>query len=291
MYNRHVRKNNANITPMKALISLLTSLIFSTALFGAPTQCDGLYYTDEAPDIVNVKLSSKTKELCYSSFAIMHSGISRTPLWAAEHLTREGLRHKSKRSDDFHPEHILPTDERAELADYSHSGYDRGHMAPAADMGGKKAQYESFTLANIIPQNSNNNRGIWSAIESVTRKFTNQKGELYIITGPIFDTAAVKRVGERVLVPSKLYKAIYDPSNGQAAAYLVTNAPSNDYEVVSIAQLEQLTGIRFFPKMSLSSKQKAMELPAPQQHHGGSYNKLTNKEMMNIIGKILDLLL
>lgn len=265
--------------------------MFSIALSGAPTQCDGFYYTDEAPDILNVKLSQKTKELCYTSFAVMHSGISRTPLWAAEHLTREGLRHKSKRSNDFHPEHTLPTDERAELADYSHSGYDRGHMAPAADMGGKKAQYESFTLANMIPQDSNNNRGIWSAIEGITRKFTNQKGELYIITGPVFNSTQVKRIGGKVLVPSKLYKAIYDPSTGQGAAYLVANAPSNDYQVVSLSELEQLTGIRFFPKMSLSSKQKAMELPVPQQQHGGSYNNLTNKEMINIIGKILDLLL
>ena len=275
---------------MKALISLLTSLIFSTALFGAPTQCDGLYYNNEAPDFLNVKLSPKTKELCYSSFAVMHSGISRTPLWSAEHLTREGLRHKSKRSNDFHPEHRLPSDERAELADYSRSGYDRGHMAPAADMGGKKAQHECFTLANMVPQNSNNNRGIWSAIEGATRRFTNQKGELYVITGPVFDTAAVKRVGGRVSVPSKLYKAIYDPSSRQAAAYLVANEPSNDYEVVSISHLEHLTGVRFFPKMSPSSKQKAMTLPVPQQHHGGSYNNLTNKEMINIIGKVLDLL-
>lgn len=276
---------------MKSLISFLTSLIFSIALFGAPTQCDGLYYADEAPDILNVKLSPKTKELCYSSFAVMHSGVSRTPLWAAEHLTREGLRHKSKRSNDFHPEHTLLTDERAELADYSHSGYDRGHLAPAADMGGKKAQHECFTLANMVPQDSENNRSIWSAIEGATRHFTNQKGELYVITGPIFETAAVKRIGGRVSVPAKLYKAIYDPSSGQAAAYLVNNEPSNDYQVVSVSQLEQLTGIRFFPKMSLSSKQKAMELPVPQQHHGGSYNNLTNKEMINIIGKILDLLL
>lgn len=275
---------------MKSIISLLSSLIITTALFGAPTQCNGLYYTDEAPDILNNKLSSQTKELCYSAFAVVHSGISRTPLWAAEHLTREGLRHKSKRSNDFHPEHRLNTDERSELSDYYRSGYDRGHLAPSADMGGKKAQYESFTLANMVPQDSNNNRGIWSAIEGATRRFTNQRGELYVITGPIFDTAAVKRVGGRVMIPSKLYKAVYDPTSQQAAAYLVTNAPSNDYEVISIIQLEQLTGIQFFPKMTQSSKQKAMDLPAPQQHQGGSYNNITNKEMINIIEKLFKLM-
>jgi endonuclease G len=89
------------------------------------------------------------------------------------------------------------------------------------------------------------------------------------------------------LVPSKLYKAIYDPSDDQGAAYLVSNAPSNDYEVISIAELEQLTGIRFFPAMAASSKQKAMDLPAPQQHQGGSYNNLTNKDIIHIIDKLL----
>lgn len=272
---------------MKIHIFILTFLMVSTALFCAPTQCDGIYYANEAPDILNNKLSPKTKELCYSSFAVMHSGISRTPLWAAEHLTKEGLRHKSKRSNDFHPEHKLDSDERAELSDYAHSGYDRGHMAPAADIGGKKAQHECFTLANMVPQDSNNNRGIWSAIEAATRRFTNQKGELYILTGPIFNTSVIKYIGGRVLVPSKLYKVIYDPSSRQGAAYLVSNTASNDYEVISISQLEQLTEISFFPKMPLSSKQKAMDLPVPQQYKGGSYNNLSNKDTVNIILKLL----
>ncbi len=139
---------------MKLFVSLCSSLLLSNALFSAPTQCDGLYYGNEAPDILNTKLQPKTKELCYSAFAIMHSGISRTPLWSAEHLTKERLRHKSKRTNDFHPDDQLSSDERSELADYARSGYDRGHMAPAADMPNKNAQHECFTLANMVPQNS-----------------------------------------------------------------------------------------------------------------------------------------
>ena len=139
---------------MKLFISLIGSLILSTSLFSAKTQCDGLYYSNEAPDILNVKLLPKSKELCYSGFAVMHSGISRTPLWSAEHLSKERLRHKSKRTNDFHPDDQLSSDERAELADYARSGYDRGHMAPAADMSNKQSQHECFTLANMVPQNS-----------------------------------------------------------------------------------------------------------------------------------------
>lgn len=272
---------------MKLLLSFCSSLFLSASLFSAPTQCDGLYFSNEAPDILNAKLLPKTQELCYSSFAVMHSGVSRTPLWSAEHLTKEGLRHKSKRTNDFHPEERLNGDERAELSDYARSGYDRGHMAPAADMGNKKSQHECFTLANMVPQNSENNRGIWSAIESATRYLTNQKGSLYVITGPIFTGSKIKRIGGRVLVPTKLYKAIYDPSSGQGAAYVVTNIATSDYEVISIAQLEQISGLDLFPKMSSSAKENTMDLPDPQERRGGSYNNTTNKDIIYLIEKLL----
>lgn len=272
---------------MKLFISLISSFILSTALFAAPTQCEGIYYSNEAPDILNAKLLPKTKELCYSAFAVMHSGISRTPLWSAEHLSKERLRHKTKRSNDFHPDDQLSADERAELSDYARSGYDRGHMAPSADMSDKQSQHECFTLANMVPQNSENNRGVWSAIEGATRHLTNQKGELYVITGPIFSGSPIKQIGGRVLVPSKLYKAIYDPSSGQGGAYLVSNTPSNDYEVISIAQLEQMSGLQLFPKMAPSAKQNAMDLPDPQERHGGSYNNTTNKDIIHILEKLL----
>lgn len=272
---------------MKLFVLTTSALLLSTALFSAPTQCYGLYYGNEAPDILNAKLLPKTKELCYSSFALMHSGISRTPLWSAEHLTKEGLRQKSKRTNDFHPDDRLNTDERAELSDYARSGYDRGHMAPSADMGNKQSQHECFTLANMVPQNSENNRGVWSAIEGATRHLTNQKGELYVITGPIFSGSQIKRIGGRVLVPAKLYKAIYDPSSGEGGAYLVTNEASKDYEVISIAQLEQMSGLNLFPKMAPSAKDNAMDLPDPQAYHGGSYNNLSNKDIIHIIEKLL----
>jgi endonuclease G len=272
---------------MKLFVASISSLLLSTALLSAPTQCDGLYYGNEAPDILNAKLLPKTKELCYSSFALMHSGISRTPLWSAEHLTKEGLRHKSKRTNNFHPEEQLSADERAELADYARSGYDRGHMAPAADMGNKQAQHECFTLANMVPQNSENNRGVWSAIEGATRRLTSQKGELFVITGPIFSGSQIKRIGGRVLVPTKLYKAIYDPTSGEGGAYLVTNAPGNDYEVVSIAQLEQMSGLKLFPSMAPSARENSMDLPDPQERHDDSYNNITNKDIIYLIEKLL----
>jgi len=259
---------------MKRYFSLLVSLILSTLLSASPTSCKGIYYGNSAPDILNAKLTPKTKELCYSEFAVMHSGLSRTPLWSAEHLYGSKLSTKVERSNDFHPEDQLRADERAELADYARSGYDRGHMAPARDFNTPQSESECFTLANMVPQDHDNNTKLWSWLEEATRSLAKQRGELYVITGPIFMGTALNRIGGRVLVPTKIYKAIYDPASGQGAAYLVDNAPGNNYQVVSIAQIEQLSNIKLFPKMSASSKQSLMALPAPQMH--GSHQEGMN---------------
>ncbi|MFA6188789.1 MAG: DNA/RNA non-specific endonuclease [Sulfuricurvum sp.] len=253
--------------------ALCLSYMFSIALLAAPTQCGNIYYGNNAPDILNSKLTLKTKELCYSEFTVMHSGISRTPLWSAEHLTREQLRSKSERTNDFHPEERIPSGDRAELDDYSRSGYDRGHMAPSADMPNEQAQHESFSLANMIPQVPENNRGIWSSIEATTRHLTNQKGQLYIITGPLFVGNDLKRIGGRVLVPTKIYKAIYDPASDKGAAYLVDNAEGDSYRVISISELEKISGIRHFPKMSTSAKQTPMALPEPRSRNSANSNR------------------
>jgi endonuclease G len=261
------------ITVLRRLMTLrsalLLSTLFSTLLLAAPTQCNGIYFNNQAPDILNTKLTPKIKELCYSEFAVMHSGLSRTPLWSAEHLYGAKLNIKVGRSNDFHPEDRLSTNERSELSDYARSGYDRGHMSPARDFNTPQSESECFTLANMIPQDHDNNTKLWSGLEEATRSLTKQRGELYVITGPIFMGTALKRIGGRVLVPTKIYKAIYDPSSGQGAAYLVDNAPGNNYQVVSIAQIEQLSNIKLFPKMSLTSKQSPMALPAPKLHGGG----------------------
>lgn len=273
---------------MQRFTAFFSTLLLSTSLLASTTQCTGIYYNNESPEILNAKLTPKTKELCYSAFALMHSGVSRTPLWSAQHLTRESLRKKTKRSNDFHEEEQLESDERSLLRDYAHSGYDRGHMAPSADMPDKLAQHECFTLANMVPQNSDNNRGIWAAIESSTRDLTKKTGELYVITGPLFTGTSVERIKGRVLIPTKLYKAIYDPATHKGAAYLVNNASGEDYEVISIMELEKMAGIRFFPQMESSSKQTAMKLPDPEMRYGRSHTSKSDMDILRLLKKILN---
>lgn len=276
---------------MKPFVTFFISLLLSTTLLGSSTQCAGIYTNDEAPDILNTKLLPKTKELCYSTFAIMHSGISRTPLWSAEHLTRDSLRKKTKRSNDYYEEELLESDERAQLSDYAHSGYDRGHMAPSADMPTKLAQHECFTLANMVPQNSDNNRGIWAAIESSTRTLAKEKGELYVITGPLFTGSTPQRLKNRVLIPTKIYKAIYNPATQKGAAYIVDNISGDHYETLSIMELEQISGIRFFPPMKPTDKQVAMKLPNPFDTAGAMYPRKNTLDLPHFLQSLFKNLL
>lgn len=198
----------------------------------------------------------------------MHSGISRTPLWSAEHLTAERVAEsrKMKRQNAFHPEDRLPHADRAELVDYAHSGFDRGHMSPSGDMPTANAQYESFSLANIIPQDPNNNQQLWASIEESTRNLAHDDGELYVITGPLFEGTSLQRLNGRVLVPTHVFKAIYDPARHAAAAYLAENARGREYHVISIAELEQKVGVRLFPHLDANIRESRMELPEPQVH-------------------------
>ena len=240
------------------------SSILALSLSATPTACPKFYVDGEAPTIVNEKLASKTKELCFEAFGVMHSGISKTPLWSAEYLTATAINADVKRKDKFHEETQLPARERSELKDYAKSGYDRGHMSPSADMPSESAQADSFSLANMVPQDHNNNTGIWSNIESATRYLAKKEGSLYIITGPIFK-GNIKSIGNGVLVPTMIYKVIYSPKQQKAAAYLTNNAPGREYQIISVKELEALTGINFFPKMSEEKKTQLLNLPEPKE--------------------------
>lgn len=236
-------------------------LLSSTAL---ATDCPAHYAGGKAPRILNDKLARQTQELCFQAFAVMHSAITRTPLWSAEHLTRNNVdaARTLSRENPFHPEPSLLLSDRAELKDYARSGFDRGHMSPNGDMANRTSQYESFSLANMIPQNPQNNRHVWAAIESAVRNMAVNDGELYVITGPAFLGQELQKVGN-VVVPTYIYKVVYSPKRQQAAAYFIKNEDTSHYEQMSVTQLENTLHISLLPGVPQHVKDVAMQLPAP----------------------------
>ena len=250
-------KNSILMTVMTVAVSI------TSAHADDFTQCSESFYGGVYPEFTNTKLSDNTQALCMDGFAVMYSGVSRTPLWSAEHLDRKRLQQAKEidREDSFHEESKLPTSARASLSDYSGSGYDRGHLAPNADMANRSQQYDSFSLANVAPQSPRNNRYTWRNIESATRYLTQQYGEVYTVTGVAFTGKKTKRLADRVLVPSHFFKAVYIPATNQAGVYYAPNDESERIDIISIDQLAAETGIDVLPMLDSQTKKQAFDLP------------------------------
>ncbi|PIL52777.1 endonuclease, partial [Acinetobacter baumannii] len=174
--------------------------------------CLNQFYREVPPALNKDSLKKDSYPLCFNGFNVLYSGISKTPLWSAEHLDAERLSVKIKREDNFHEETRVPQKHRALLSDYRGSGYDRGHMAPNGDMSNKESQSDSFSLSNMVPQAPKNNQEVWRKLEEATRAIaTKQKQDVYVVTGPVFEGKRLKTIGQGVIVPTAVYKAVYMP--------------------------------------------------------------------------------
>jgi len=251
------------------LLSMLRTFIFSLTLVAsasavAGTTCPQHFVAGQPPVVSNPKLQARTREICFQAFAVLHSGVSRTPLYAAEHLTRENLKQARllPRKDSFHAEKSLSEGERAELDDYARSGYDRGHMAPNADFANEEAQKESFSLANMVPQVHANNAGVWAGLEGAARELATREGELYVVSGPAFIGSKIKKIGN-VMVPNYIWKVFYSPAQRRAGAYLVANEDTQNYQTLTVSELETKIGVNLLPGVSKTIRDAGMTMPEP----------------------------
>lgn len=194
------------------------------------------------------------RPLCYSAFAILHNGQTKTPVFVAQKLNRRLVADADeKRTDRFFADARLPESERAELGDYRNSGYSRGHMAPAADMPTPTAMEQSFSLANMVPQSDRHNGGPWAKVEQDTRHYASRaKGDVYVITGPVY-VQSRKSIGEnRVRVPDYVFKLVYDEAGHRAWAHWHANRDdATGGRPISYSELVKRTGIEFLPGLGL----------------------------------------
>jgi endonuclease G len=228
--------------------------------------CTSIFAGGQAPVLLNAKLAQRTTILCNNAFAVLASGVTRGPLWSAEHLTARSLADAdaTARTGRFHDDQRLPPEDRAVLSDYVRSGYDRGHMAPSGDMPNPEAQQQSFSLANIVPQTAQLNRNVWAGIEMAVRHLAQRQGALFVVTGPAFAGSELQSLKGRVLVPTATWKAVYDPIRHGAAAYRCTNVIRPRCVTLSIAALTREISIDPFPAASWLTKHWAMTLPVPE---------------------------
>ena len=245
----------------------LALLATSGAASAQAPDCPQFFPGGQQPALVNPRLEQRTTLLCNDAYAVLASGITHGAMWSAEHPTTTslGAARGITRRGEFHTDDRLPPADQAQLSDYRRSGFDRGHMTPSGDMPDEQAQQQSFSLANIVPQTAELNRGIWEGVESAVRDLAAREGELYLVTGPAFDGQQIQSIGpDGLLVPTATWKAVYDPRTGGAGVYVCRNTATPTCATVSVAALIQAVGIDPFPGLPDSVKQVAAALPPPE---------------------------
>jgi endonuclease G len=192
-------------------------------------------------------------------FTVSYSNNHRQAEWVAYELTAANLA-----KEDFRRPPSFKSDDRVEEkyqvkhGDYSGLGFDRGHLASAADFSWSRAGIETtFFTTNISPQIPRFNRGIWKKLESSVRGWAVQYGQLYVVTGPILTERAKERFPRDrnyIAVPRRYYKVLlnYNDNNPIAVAFIMNNedmsAALSNY-VVTIDEIEKVTGIDFFSEL------------------------------------------
>ncbi|WCP67901.1 DNA/RNA non-specific endonuclease [Vibrio tubiashii] len=238
---------------MKNTVLLTLAVVFSLPTFA---QTCGKHLDvglpSEQPDQV----------LCRDGYAVGYNFQTKNADWVAYHITAESVNASFKRSNSFKEDSELPDYARSTLADYSGSGYDRGHLAPSATMDfSQDSMKQSFLMSNMSPQLPGFNRVGWRILEEHVRDLANEYNELYVVTGPIYQ-GNENTIGNNVIIPSAFYKVILDPAFNEAIAFIVPHRDVSSIELASfvttIDAVEQQTGLDFFSLIA-DSTEESME--------------------------------
>ena len=184
--------------------------------------------------------------------------------WVAYKITSRNIDGNVKRKNNFKADKKVTT-ESAQLSDYKGSGFDRGHLAPAGSMKiNKTSMSESFFMSNMSPQNPSFNRGIWKRLEGKVRYWTEYNDSVFVVSGPILDNPLGTIGKNKVTIPRAYYKTLLGYKNGKAKglAFIMPNEKSDQslYKyVVSINEVEEVTGIDFYHKIDKDVQEEVEE--------------------------------
>lgn len=201
----------------------------------------------------------------YSGFSLCFRNSYKDAEWVSYTLTQEKLIKNARRTNKFIEDKNISTGS-AKLSDYKASGYDRGHLAPAADMAwSEQSENESFLMSNITPQALQFNRGIWKELESQVRKYAQNLDFLIVATGPVLEKQPEEysAIGQsKVCVPEYFYKVLLakdKDGNWQSIGFIIPNEKSEQdifsYKVC-VNEVEARCGIEFFSALDDSIEEE-----------------------------------
>ena len=258
---RKKRKKNGSWSPRKAIFLIILvagCLIMARGLewdytqIPEPEECQDL----TEGNLLDVKTAPGVPELRkqYMGMDISFNPQAHIPNWVSWELTDEETQGKTPRSNKFANDPTV--DGCPDTWDYSYSGYDRGHMAPAGDMKwDPQAMQETFYLTNICPQAKALNTGSWRTLEEKCRVWARALGHIYIVCGPVIDGKPMEYIGDsRIYVPDRFFKAIIAPDANPAMGigFIMPNGKvpgGMQPHAVSIDSIEALTGHDLFPAL------------------------------------------
>jgi len=219
--------------------------------------CADLFPAAKPINLATVPATMKPLALCSDNFAVLYSQTSKTPMVVVERLNSALLQDAKgeERTNQFYPDPRIPKSGRAELSDYrsQHPAVDRGHQSPAADAPNPNAMAQSFALSNMVPQNPTNNRKIWSKVESDVRKFAKRAdGNVFVFTGPLFDQGHTTIGNNKVWVPTRLFKLVYDASSKRAWAYVLPNAETRIEKPMDYDTFVKSTGLKLLGNLPVT---------------------------------------
>ncbi len=208
------------------LMLLMLVLMYSTAFAGCPQ----FYPNGKVIEVPN------SVELCNSFYVVDFDTRLHAPVISAEKF-RVG--NHPDRSNDFHPDDRLSGDDKASHGDYAKSGFDQGHLTPAADATTDSEMHDTFLLSNMTPQEPTLNRESWRMIEIHVRQLAPD----YVVTGAIYPSK-LRFIGvHRIPVPSGYYKIVW--KDGIITAWYAPNEPGAQVIGSSIESIEVMTGLNF----------------------------------------------
>ncbi|MFN7014469.1 MAG: DNA/RNA non-specific endonuclease, partial [Bacteroidia bacterium] len=213
-------------------------------------KCDGILWAWQGKTDIKSYLPNRFANdtlLERKAYIASYSSKHGQSAWVLYQLKKEHLYGDIARKNNFKEDPDLPG--AISPLVYTKSGYDRGHLAPAADFSwSEQAMVESFYMSNMSPQLPGFNRGIWKKLEDQVRKWAEEKQDLIVVVGPVLNDT-LRRLKEIVSIPDIYFKVILDKNNNDCMAFLMKNEPSKlslETFAVSIDSVEKLSGIDFF---------------------------------------------
>lgn len=258
--NRRKRKKKP-ITPMAVVVIAVVVVIFfayslwqSSKVNATEVQPETESETIDAQALMKVKLPDAQPSIIvdYTGFTVSFNATQHIPNYVAWELTGEEVNGQVPRESNFAADdNVLGC---ASLDDYRRSGYDRGHMAPAADMKwDAKAMADCHYLTNICPQTHKLNAGSWATLEDNCRAWAKRDSAIIIICGPVLNDEITNYIGKnKVAVPERFFKVVYAPyaQPARGIGFIMSNNEFSNggvqADAMTIDEVEAITGYDFF---------------------------------------------